>query len=72
MRSGSTPPSPIIINWRVPTSALRDAQALEAELASKVEYLGSSVLSGGLIMDGKGTLYAGDLEHALGQTHPDS
>jgi sugar lactone lactonase YvrE len=49
--------------WRVPTSALRDARLSEAELASKVEYLGSSVLSGGLIMDGNGTLYAGDLEH---------
>jgi len=49
--------------WRMPTSALRDARLSEAELASKVEYLGSSVLSGGLIMDGKGTLYAGDLEH---------
>jgi sugar lactone lactonase YvrE len=49
--------------WRVPTSALRDARLSEAELARKVEYLGSSVLSGGLIMDGKGTLYAGDLEH---------
>jgi sugar lactone lactonase YvrE len=49
--------------WRVPTSALRDAKLSETELAGKVEYLGSSVLSGGLIMDGKGTLYAGDLEH---------
>jgi sugar lactone lactonase YvrE len=49
--------------WRVPTSALRDARLSEAELARKVEYLGTSVLSGGLIMDGKGTLYAGDLEH---------
>jgi sugar lactone lactonase YvrE len=49
--------------WRVPTSALRDATLSEAELAKRVEYLGSSVLSGGLIMDGKGTLYAGDLEH---------
>ena len=49
--------------WRVPTSALRDAKLSEVELAKKVEYLGSSVLSGGLIMDGKGTLYAGDLEH---------
>jgi sugar lactone lactonase YvrE len=49
--------------WRVPTSALRDAGLSEAELASKVEYLGSSVLSGGLIMDDKGMLYAGDLEH---------
>jgi sugar lactone lactonase YvrE len=49
--------------WRVPTSALRDARLSETELAGKVEYLGSSVLSGGLIMDSKGTLYAGDLEH---------
>jgi len=49
--------------WRMPTSALRDAKLSEEELAKKVEYLGSSVLSGGLIMDGKGTLYAGDLEH---------
>lgn len=49
--------------WRVPTSALRDAKLSEAELASKVEYLGSAALSGGLIMDRNGTLYAGDLEH---------
>jgi sugar lactone lactonase YvrE len=49
--------------WRVPTSALRDATLSEVELAHRVQYLGSSVLSGGLIMDGKGTLYAGDLEH---------
>ena len=49
--------------WRVPTSALRDARLSDAELAGKVEYLGSSVLSGGLVMDGSGTLYGGDLEH---------
>ena len=49
--------------WRVPTSALRDATLSEVELAHRVQYLGSSVLSGGLIMDGEGTLYAGDLEH---------
>jgi sugar lactone lactonase YvrE len=49
--------------WRVPTSALRDTKLSEQELAGKVEYLGSSVLSGGLIMDGKDTLYGGDLEH---------
>jgi sugar lactone lactonase YvrE len=49
--------------WRVPTSALRDTRLSEAELAKRVEYLGASVLSGGLIMDGKGTLYAGYLEH---------
>jgi sugar lactone lactonase YvrE len=49
--------------WRVPTSALRDAKLSDADLAKKVEYLGSSVLSGGLIMDANGTLYGGDLEH---------
>jgi sugar lactone lactonase YvrE len=49
--------------WRVPTAALRDAKLSDAELAKKVEYLGSSVLSGGLIMDRDGTLYGGDLEN---------
>jgi sugar lactone lactonase YvrE len=49
--------------WRVPTSALRDARLSDTELAGKVEYLGSSVLSGGLIMDKDGTLYGGDLEN---------
>jgi sugar lactone lactonase YvrE len=50
--------------WRVPTAGLRDEKLSDAELAKKVEYLGSSVLSGGLIMDKRGTLYAGDLEHS--------
>jgi sugar lactone lactonase YvrE len=49
--------------WRVPTSALRDATLTDAELAGKVEYLGSAALTGGLIMDAHGTLYGGDLEH---------
>jgi sugar lactone lactonase YvrE len=49
--------------WRVATSALRDTKLSDAELAKKVEYLGSSVLSGGLIMDRDGTLYGGDLEN---------
>jgi sugar lactone lactonase YvrE len=49
--------------WRVPTAALRDEKLSDPELAKKVEYLGSAVLSGGLIMDKDGTLYAGDLEH---------
>jgi hypothetical protein len=47
----------------VPTAALRDANLTGAQLSGKVEYLGTSVLSGGLIMDASGTLYAGDLEH---------
>ena len=49
--------------WRVPTAALRDARLSDAELSGKVEYLGNSVLSGGLIMGASGTLYGGDLEH---------
>jgi sugar lactone lactonase YvrE len=49
--------------WRVPTAALRDTKLSEAELAKKVEFLGSSALTGGLIMDQHGTLYGGDLEH---------
>jgi hypothetical protein len=42
---------------------LRDAKLSAVELTNKVEYLGSSVLSGGLIMDESGTLYGGDLEN---------
>ena len=33
--------------WRVPTAALRDAKLTGEQLSGKVEYLGSSVLSGG-------------------------
>ena len=47
----------------MPTSALRDAKLSDADLTKKVEYLGSSALTGGLIMDSHGTLYGGDLEH---------
>jgi sugar lactone lactonase YvrE len=50
--------------WRVPTAALRDARLSDAELTKQVEFLGSSALTGGLIMDKDGTLYGGDLEHA--------
>lgn len=49
--------------WRVPTAALRDPNLSDTELAKQVEYLGNTVLSGGLIMDRYGTLYGGDLEH---------
>jgi sugar lactone lactonase YvrE len=49
--------------WRVPTAALRDARLSDADLSGKVEYLGHSALSGGLIMDASGTLYGGDIEH---------
>ena len=50
--------------WRVPTSALRDAGLSQAALSHKVQYLGSAAMSGGLIMDRAGTLFAGDVEHA--------
>ncbi len=50
--------------WRVPTAALRDAGLSEAALSRKVEYLGQGALSGGLIMDRQGTLFAGDVEHS--------
>ena len=50
--------------WRVPTAALRDARLSEASLSRKVQYLGSAAMSGGLIMDKAGTLFAGDIEHA--------
>jgi sugar lactone lactonase YvrE len=50
--------------WRVPTAALRDPSLGEAALSRKVQYLGSAAMSGGLIMDRAGTLFAGDIEHA--------
>ena len=50
--------------WRVPASALRDAGLSPAALAGRVQYLGSAAMSGGLIMDRAGTLFAGDVEHA--------
>lgn len=49
--------------WRVPTAALRDASLSPATLASKVQFLGDSVMSGGLIMSPAGTLIGGDLQH---------
>ncbi|HEY1926851.1 MAG TPA: L-dopachrome tautomerase-related protein [Caulobacteraceae bacterium] len=50
--------------WRVPTEALRNASLSPTALARRVQYLGSAALSGGLIMDKAGTLFAGDVEHA--------
>jgi sugar lactone lactonase YvrE len=50
--------------WRVPTAALLDARLAPADLAKKVQFLGTAELTGGLIMDQHGTLYGGDLEHA--------
>lgn len=50
--------------WRVPTEALRDPTRSAAGLSREVQYLGSAAMSGGLIMDKAGTLFAGDIEHA--------
>jgi sugar lactone lactonase YvrE len=50
--------------WRVPTEALRNVSLSSAALSRQVQYLGSAALSGGLIMDKAGTLFAGDVEHA--------
>ncbi len=50
--------------WRVPTAALRDAGLSAADLSRKVQFLGTGAMSGGLIMDRAGTLFAGDVEHA--------
>jgi sugar lactone lactonase YvrE len=50
--------------WRVPTGTLIDARLSSAQLSRKVQYLGSAELTGGLIMDSRGTLYGGDLEHS--------
>ncbi|MHC1478678.1 L-dopachrome tautomerase-related protein [Frateuria aurantia] len=49
--------------WRVPTAALRDNTLSPAALAGKVQFLGDSVMSGGLIMTSDGTLVGGDLQH---------
>jgi sugar lactone lactonase YvrE len=48
--------------WRVSTAALIDQHLSPAALSKKVEFLGSGPLTGGLIMDQRGTLYGGNLE----------
>ena len=50
--------------WRIATSALRDAGLSAAALAHQVQFLGTGAMSGGLIMDKAGTLFAGDVEHS--------
>lgn len=49
--------------WRIPTAALIDPKLSAGELAARKQYLGEHALTGGLIMDGNGVLYGGDLEH---------
>ncbi len=49
--------------WRIPTAALIDKHLSAKKLANAKEYLGRSVMSGGMIMSNDGVLYVGDLEH---------
>lgn len=50
--------------WRVPTTALIDDTLSAKALDGKVQFLGTGPMTGGLIMDQKGTLFGGDLEHS--------
>ena len=50
--------------WRIATAALRNGAMDAAALSRQVQYLGEAAVSGGLIMDRQGTLFAGDIEHA--------
>lgn len=59
--------------WRIPTAALRDEHLSPETLSSQVQYLGRSVLSGGIIMDYQDTLFVGDLEgHSIVALAPKS
>ncbi|PLZ03876.1 hypothetical protein CY652_02560 [Burkholderia sp. WAC0059] len=49
--------------WRIPTAALIDTSLSPDALAQRKQYLGDYALTGGLLMDGNGVLYGGDLEH---------
>ena len=49
--------------WRIRTDALADGRLSEKALADRVEFLGEGPVTGGIVMDGAGTLYGGDLEN---------
>ncbi|MDR6182498.1 L-dopachrome tautomerase-related protein [Asaia bogorensis] len=49
--------------WRISTSDLRNAKLTDAELDKRVEYLGQSVMSGGIEMDSCQRLWVGDIEN---------
>ena len=49
---------------RIRSADLADASLSQAALSKRVEYLGDGVIGGGLAVDAKGRLFAGDLEHA--------
>jgi sugar lactone lactonase YvrE len=48
--------------YRIPTSVLRDRTASAEQVAVAVENLGSSVMTDGMIMDARGTIYFSALE----------
>lgn len=50
--------------YRIRTADLRDQSLTPQQMSARVQHLGSAEMTGGLIMDGKGRLYGGDLEHA--------
>ncbi|NVN42963.1 hypothetical protein HW537_03485 [Asaia siamensis] len=49
--------------WRIATADLRDAHLSDAELDKKTQYLGQSVMSGGIEMDACNRLWVGDIEN---------
>ena len=58
--------------YRVPTDALADPHATDADVAATVENLGFKPMADGLESDDKGRLYGGDLEHnAIWRRNPD-
>jgi sugar lactone lactonase YvrE len=50
--------------YRVPTADLANESLAPAALSARVQMVGEGVVAGGLVMDAKGRLFAGDLEHA--------
>lgn len=49
--------------YRIPAAALRDTSLTDKQLDAKVQYLGQSVMSGGIEMDACDRIWAGDIEH---------
>ncbi|NVN01075.1 MULTISPECIES: L-dopachrome tautomerase-related protein [Asaia] len=49
--------------WRIATADLRNAHLSDAELDKKAQYLGQSVMSGGIEMDACNRLWVGDIEN---------
>ncbi|RUT26692.1 hypothetical protein C0V97_05130 [Asaia sp. W19] len=49
--------------WRIATADLRNAHLSNADLDKKAQYLGQSVMSGGIEMDACNRLWVGDIEN---------